>query len=72
MAHSFKWTFSPCCMSFHLNLQQTKLISSNVASINMQSFHLRDLWGITFDSLDYVLEDLQTKVSHNSWLSFVG
>lgn len=58
-------------MSFHLNLQETNVLYSYFASINMQSFDLPDLWGITCDSLYYVLEDLQTKVSHNSWVCFV-
>lgn len=69
MAHSFSWTFSCCGMLFHLNLQEKKS-PYKICSSNMSDFF--KLIIITSYSLDDVLQDLQTKVSHHSWLGFVS
>lgn len=72
MAHPFKWTFSCCCMSFHRNLRWKK------RQLQTQSFRFKSsLFKIKlkfqfFNLLDDVLQDLQTKVSYNSWLGFVS
>lgn len=70
MAHSFRWTFSCCCMSFHLNLQGDISFLSNMDPLSC--FFPITFTLVTFNLLDDMLQDLQTKVSHYCWLGFVS
>lgn len=70
MAHSFRWTFSCCCMSFHLNLQGDISFLSNMDPLSC--FFPITFTLVTFYLLDDMLQDLQTKVSHYCWLGFVS
>ena len=71
MAHSFSWTFSCCCMLFHRNLHEKQSFCQICIFWHLIIYCTINVIDESH-SLDDMLQNLQTKVSHYSWLGFVG